>query len=93
MERRILREWRDYLKCFCLVTNGRLLVRNSPAKNRLESIDGIRFFSFCWTVVAHCVALYLPAAKNLEEMAPYLQHRMAQILLKGDFIIDIFFVI
>ncbi|CAL1278469.1 unnamed protein product [Larinioides sclopetarius] len=89
----ILREWRENLKCFCMVTNGRLLVRNSTAKNRLECIDGIRFFSFCWTVVAHCVAIYLPASKNLEEMAPYLQYRIAQILVKGDFIIDIFLVI
>ncbi|KAF8794140.1 Nose resistant to fluoxetine protein 6 like protein [Argiope bruennichi] len=89
----VLREWRDYIKCFCLVTNGRLLLKNAPAKNHLECIDGIRFFSFCWTVVAHCFALYFPSTKNLEEMAPYLQYKIAQILVKGDFIIDIFLVI
>ncbi|GFS92345.1 nose resistant to fluoxetine protein 6 [Nephila pilipes] len=85
--------FKSYLKCFCLLTNGRKLLSTASMENHFECIYGIRFLSILCVILGHVTQSYSITARYNEEMKMYFTTWLAQIVGNIYFVVDVFFVL
>ncbi|KAF8793159.1 Nose resistant to fluoxetine protein 6 like protein [Argiope bruennichi] len=93
-----LEDFKSFLKCFCLINNGRKILNFASSKGQIEYFNGLRVIGTAWVILIHTGTVYTQKLRyfppeNEEEIKPFLQYKAAQLYLNGSFAVDIFFVI
>ncbi|GBM84373.1 hypothetical protein AVEN_85379-1, partial [Araneus ventricosus] len=88
-----LEDCKSFLRCFCIVRNGRKILSTAPTEGQIGCFQGLRFLSSAWILAAHIGLLGLGVLRHQGETKHLLDSRASQLLLNGVFAVDIFFVI
>lgn len=46
-------KWYESLKCFSIISNTKRLFKLESAPNSMQYLDGLRFLSMVWIILAH----------------------------------------
>ncbi|GFR23672.1 nose resistant to fluoxetine protein 6, partial [Trichonephila clavata] len=92
-----LQDWleksKPFFKCFCWFTNGEKLINTSTAEGQLPCLHGIRFLSMSWVMLGHVYSFSFPYLKNTTEALIMGDQWIFQIILRGSYSVDSFFVL
>ncbi|GFT46830.1 uncharacterized protein NPIL_102021, partial [Nephila pilipes] len=88
-----LKNFKNYLNCFCIATNGRKILSTSAKGDEFECFHGLRFVSNIWVIIIHICALSSTTFFDLEELKLWTGHWVSSIVMNMSYSVDVFFVI